>query len=1155
MIKQISIAAVVSFFAFSNYPALAYKSEPEPTDTTRAGKTILRSRAVLPAATFAQGPSSGSLLGQGPINGQTVPFINKQPVQGFSAVSKNNDGTYMVMCDNGFGAIENSSDFNLRVYTIKPNFKTQKGGKGEIEVLKFFELSDPDKHIPFAITNHFTKKRILTGADFDIESMQKTKDGTFWFGDEFGPFLLHTDASGKLLEAPIALPDFENPGKEIRSPQNPFNEESSAVRIMNAVKTHAKIYGNQKTPVFSPWFSLLNDGNPSSGSPDRLTPPQGLSAASSDIFSVTSLKNAGFPVVAWTINDKTNIEGTIKLGVNGIISDRPDLLWQVVSTYDGNNDGKADFIGSDGLIDINLFDAQGHRGGRSLRPENTLPAMEAGLDNLMTTLETDAGITKDGIAILDHDPHIEAVKVRRADGKPYTYDNQVLIKDYTLKEIQSTFIADKLLSDRPIQSNDRNLSPVAVAFAKANGLMDPYVMPSVQQLFDFVKFYIDYYKTGPGSSHSSAEKRWKNAAKVRFNIETKINPRTDKDDKGDVFAERTLGPEIFAKKLAEVIVKNKHEDKADIQSFDFRTLLLVQKNYPAIRTVYLFGDFPKVGNVSDGTNLQDQDGANTPWLGGLYWPYRSSAVSTPFRSKQSGGFEGMAYDKKNNRLLPLLEQPLVGDNSKTLLIHEFNLSSKSYTGVKYKYTLDVRGTNIGDFVMFDSKRGLIIERDGSQGDLNGFKAVYEIELKGNTKVVGKALAANLMNISDPDEISLPGKPGDVGLGKEFAFPFTTIEDVVVLDEKHIGVLNDNNYPFSVGRHVGQMISDDNEFIILGLEKALGKTKIEGSQGLTLINADNGSEITELKKIQTFRLSELPSQNLSIRADFDKDEVKSVVFDFNGQTRFRIENTEPYALFGDNNKGKYYRFTFRPGVDYHIVATPYSLPDGKGTAGKSLKVSFRIEIGAVKSFVLIDADDDREVMQIENGSVIDLAQLPSKNINILANTDTTDIGSVVFEWDNGDWYRIENTAPFSLVGDGNFGENYYGFTPKLGFHKLTATSFLKDDGNGASALPYTVHFLVIDSSFDWEKFFEELQCFPNPIDDILNIKIPYCLETVFDLAILDQNGNEIYSEEIDLKTLNPERILQFDLSFLEKGIFYIRIAGPTMENKTFRFVKN
>ena len=35
-----------------------------------------------------------------------------------------------------------------------------------------------------------------------------------------------------------------------------------------------------------------------------------------------------------------------------------------------------DYLDADGLVDIKKFDAQGHRGGRGLRPENTLPAME-----------------------------------------------------------------------------------------------------------------------------------------------------------------------------------------------------------------------------------------------------------------------------------------------------------------------------------------------------------------------------------------------------------------------------------------------------------------------------------------------------------------------------------------------------------------------------------------------------------------------------------------------------------------------------------------------------------------------------------------------------------------------------------------------------------
>ena len=181
----------------------------------------LEARATLSADYLAAGPPSGALAT--PANGRTGPFAG-QVIPGFSAMVENKDGTFWAQPDNGFGTKGNSADFLLRLYKVDPHWETADGGSGEIEVERFISLRDPQGKVPFPIVNGDTPERLLTGADFDIESVVRATDGTFWVGEEFGPFLLHVSADGTVLQAPVPFPD----GK---SPQNPYLASGEQPRI------------------------------------------------------------------------------------------------------------------------------------------------------------------------------------------------------------------------------------------------------------------------------------------------------------------------------------------------------------------------------------------------------------------------------------------------------------------------------------------------------------------------------------------------------------------------------------------------------------------------------------------------------------------------------------------------------------------------------------------------------------------------------------------------------------------------------------------------------------------------------------------------------------------------------------------------------------
>lgn len=209
MKKSSLLAAAASLAAAAIAHPSAAAPVPEPAGAVLTGWSVLPTETYVPDSAPSGFWTSGNAQVPAPYPGQ--------PVQGFSATHRLADGSYLVMSDNGFGTKANSADFELAVHHIAPDTEAE-----ETAYLgRVFTLSDPHGHIPWRIwrdggcqeaeslPDGYTcpeRDRVLTGWDFDPESMQIASDGTFWFGEEFGPYLLHTDARGVLLEAPVPTP-------------------------------------------------------------------------------------------------------------------------------------------------------------------------------------------------------------------------------------------------------------------------------------------------------------------------------------------------------------------------------------------------------------------------------------------------------------------------------------------------------------------------------------------------------------------------------------------------------------------------------------------------------------------------------------------------------------------------------------------------------------------------------------------------------------------------------------------------------------------------------------------------------------------------------------------------------------------------------------
>ena len=214
---------------------------------------------------------------------------------------------------------------------------------------------------------------------------------------------------------------------------------------------------------------------------------------------------------------------------------------------------------------VKEFDLQGHRGYRGLYPENSTIGFLKSLDVGVNTIELDVVISKDKHVVVSHEPWISKNICIDQNGNRIINDKQNFnIYSMEYNEIKKF--------DCGIIGNEKFPDQKKISVFK----------PTLNYVIKIIENYIK-------------EKGYK---PVNYNIEIKSSNETDLIFHPDV--------KEFSELVVNNIKNNKILERTTIQSFDFRVLKYINKNYPEIGlSVLVSENYDPQKNLDDLSFLPD----------------------------------------------------------------------------------------------------------------------------------------------------------------------------------------------------------------------------------------------------------------------------------------------------------------------------------------------------------------------------------------------------------------------------------------------------------------------------------------------------------------------------------------------------------------------
>ena len=223
-----------------------------------------------------------------------------------------------------------------------------------------------------------------------------------------------------------------------------------------------------------------------------------------------------------------------------------------------------------------------------------------------------------------------------------------------------------------------------------------------------------------------------------------------------------------------------------------------------------------------------------------------------------------------------------------------------------------------------------------------------------------------------------------------------------------------------------------------------------------------------------------------------------------------------------------------------------------TANKTITATFTAIPPQVTSYTLVNADTDLDIQALPTGSVLNLATLPTLNLNVRANTNPATVGSVTMALSGAQVdSHTENLAPYALFADSN--GNYPPWTPAVGSYTLTATPYTAANGGGTVGTALTISFSVTNqvarqaalatAGRSGGAAAEPAVAFPNPSGDgRFRLVLPAAFQGEVTYRLVSALGATVATGTLTAEAGTPAQSLDFSRAMPVTGLYYLVLAN-------------